>query len=58
MLNIIKKRISTLWAEHVCDDFPYGYDKECVKCNKQSCVDCPIIYRNKIRRRKKEICQN
>lgn len=56
MLYNIKKRISVLWAEHVCDTFPYGYDKECVKCNKQSCTNCPIIHRNKIVRRKEKEC--
>jgi hypothetical protein len=57
MLDTIKKSISAFWAEHVCDTFPYGYDKECVKCNKPSCVDCPIIHRNKVIRREKEECQ-
>lgn len=56
MLDKIKKRISILWTNHVCDTFPYEYDKECVKCNKQSCVDCPVIYHNKLKRRIKEEC--
>ena len=50
MLDKIRRRISVLWKEHICDTFPYGYDEECVMCKKESCVGCPLVYKNKLKK--------
>ena len=54
MLDKIRRRISVLWKEHICDTFPYGYDEECVMCKKESCVGCPLVYKNKLKKEKEE----
>jgi hypothetical protein len=41
MLDKIKKKISALWKEHICDTFPDSYDPECFMCNKGTCIGCP-----------------
>jgi len=54
MFTKIKEIFSSFWKRHICDTFPYGYDQECFMCNKQSCVGCPLLYRNKHSIKEKE----